>query len=468
MTVNNIQQETIKNIMKNLKKYHKCLCVRPTGFGKTTMAVQVASKYKNIVFLYPRINIGKSAEAQAKQQGINGYFFTYSKLRQMFKNKDAFKKFFKKFNNNNSLVIYDEAHSIGSSSTSEVVEFLMRDFCPKCNYLGITATPDRTDKLDIKWHFFDGIITERYDISDAIEDGIFVKPRYVYTPLDGADLAKLYMKRINQLAVSPGKKQQLKQKVSNIIRPDKMSISNLPEIIASNMVDISNDDNYYKFIVFFSSFKDIHAKKKYISDAFKSAFPECDINIIIVSSETVEFRKNLAVVDSLSYRKNTVDLIFNIDMLTFGYHVEDITGVLMFRSTISNIVYNQQIGRVLSVMQKTKTIVFDFVENLHNSISALFDIEKDTNDIDVDTISPIIKMIAFDDDILELNTIIKDILDIERLVHSAITEEYEDEVVDAYNAQLVDSDYCIAKLNLHSLDDFKKILDRKGVLYYGD
>lgn len=52
----------------------------------------------------------------------------------------------------------DEAHFIGAAATSKVILALM-EMCPKASFLGITATPNRTDKLDIKWHFFNGITT---------------------------------------------------------------------------------------------------------------------------------------------------------------------------------------------------------------------------------------------------------------------------------------------------------------------
>ena len=41
-------------------------------------------------------------------------------------------------------------------------------------------------------------------------------------------------------------------------------------------------------------------------------------------------------------------LLYCIDMLNEGVHVDDIDGVILLRSTVSPIIYMQQIGRCLS------------------------------------------------------------------------------------------------------------------------
>ena len=48
-----------------------------------------------------------------------------------------------------------------------------------------------------------------------------------------------------------------------------------------------------------------------------------------------------------------------------GYHVSDLTGILMYRSTYSNIIYSQQLGRALSTGDAVPKVVFDIVDNIH-------------------------------------------------------------------------------------------------------
>ena len=66
-------------------------------------------------------------------------------------------------------------------------------------------------------------------------------------------------------------------------------------------------------------------------------------------------------------------LLFCIDMLNEGVHVEGISGVILFRPTISPIVYKQQIGRALTAGDNTIPLILDVVNNFEGltSISGL-------------------------------------------------------------------------------------------------
>ena len=60
----------------------------------------------------------------------------------------------------------------------------------------------------------------------------------------------------------------------------------------------------------------------------------------------------------------TIDLIFSINMLNVGYHVDSITGLVFKRWTASNQIYYQQLGRCLSSASDIIPVVFDFVNAL--------------------------------------------------------------------------------------------------------
>jgi hypothetical protein len=62
-------------------------------------------------------------------------------------------------------------------------------------------------------------------------------------------------------------------------------------------------------------------------------------------------------------------LLFCIDMLNEGVHVDDIAGVILFRPTVSPIVYKQQIGRALSAGRDGSAVILDIVDNVSNLYS---------------------------------------------------------------------------------------------------
>lgn len=59
-----------------------------------------------------------------------------------------------------------------------------------------------------------------------------------------------------------------------------------------------------------------------------------------------------------------IDLIFSINMLNVGYHVDNITGLIFKRWTASNQIYYQQLGRCLSSVSPYIPVVFDFVKSI--------------------------------------------------------------------------------------------------------
>jgi len=61
--------------------------------------------------------------------------------------------------------------------------------------------------------------------------------------------------------------------------------------------------------------------------------------------------------------KDTVHLLFAIDMLNEGLHIADVGAVILLRPTESPIIFYQQIGRCLQVDVEHTPIIFDFVNN---------------------------------------------------------------------------------------------------------
>ena len=63
-----------------------------------------------------------------------------------------------------------------------------------------------------------------------------------------------------------------------------------------------------------------------------------------------------------------VKLLFAVDMLNEGLHINGLDGVVMLRDTNSNIIFLQQLGRALSVSddRTTQPWVFDFVNNIES------------------------------------------------------------------------------------------------------
>lgn len=140
---------------------------------------------------------------------------------------------------------------------------------------------------------------------------------------------------------------------------------------------------------------------------FRSAFGRYGYTIrtTIISSTSNEERNNVNLIDYsegigrkeipedkldkvVVNQPMVIDLIFSINMLNVGYHVNDITGLVLRRWTGSNTIYFQQMGRCLSVDSPNIPVVFDFVNDISNKGISMplysFDKQKKAETINAD------------------------------------------------------------------------------------
>lgn len=386
VTKDEIRKQTFISLNNLLEEYGEGVIIRPTGFGKTYLLTDLIAmpQYKNILYLYPVEVIKKTVVNRYVDNNFSDYdeetketlkamenlegvtLMTYAKLIRL-EEQDF-------INMNYDLIICDECHRLGGTKTKYAISRL-KEHNPKAHFVGATATPNRGDSFDVVDEFYDNHCVFEYTYHDAFQDGILQKPYYCYCSYDAETDLK-------EAALTAGEDFE-NIKVWEVIKKGLIEISkiyNMPNIIREICIQYAqnegHDQGYYKFIVFSSSIDDLNTKKDIVKGWFKEAFPGSHINELIVSSETDEYTNNVNKLDTLTFRENTIDLIFCIDMLNMGYHVNDMTGLLMYRCTSSDIIYIQQLGRALSSGNENSCIVFDVVDNLHRK--ALFDFSEDS------------------------------------------------------------------------------------------
>lgn len=370
--IERLRQETYEEAMKLLaKKPHKCAIIRPTGFGKTGILTKIikSGKYKHILYLYPAEVVRSTVfdfyygkrYRQLKNSSIPGVtFMTYMALTNL---SDSDIKKLK----GTDLIICDECHRLGATETLQGMKDLQTAF-PRAHLVGATATPERMDMIDEIAIFFDDICTSKYTLHDAFQDKILKVPYYAFCAYGETDvdilatLDKDEMLRTESLDESGREfaKELIKGRLIEIAK-----LSNMDVTIKHVLKFTKTDTSYQKYIVFFSNFSRMRKDKANVKKWFADAFPKHTINEIIISSETTEYAKNVNKLSSLTTKNKHIDLIYTCEMLNMGYHVSDLTGIIMYRSTYSNTIYSQQLGRVLSSGDTVPKIVLDVVDNLH-------------------------------------------------------------------------------------------------------
>lgn len=370
--LNEVQSSTIAAVFHRLATPDgDAIVIRPTGFGKTHTINRIARIEKNgkrifqkVLYVYP----GEVIKSQIMEQyGEDSHveFLTYtffSLVKDGLSTKEA-QRNFKLAHGEVDLIILDEAHKAGAENALKGLKGLFKMY-PSAKKIAITATYNRSDGVDVCTELFHkNSFIHPYTLKDAINDGIMEKLHYVTISFSYLEKAGKIIKAIEENANIDD---AVRKEVEQIKRDFFLNSEciNMHQLIRKNVNRVyGNTPEYLKFVVFFSRIEDIYAKKDEVEAWFRLAYPGYKVSSLIVASDTVENRNNVNMLQSMRHRKNNIDLIFNVNMVTLGYHVDDITGAIMMRHTKSETVYQQQLGRCMSVTKMKSPIIFDMVDN---------------------------------------------------------------------------------------------------------
>jgi superfamily II DNA or RNA helicase len=376
------QKKTLIDALRLLEDKNKCMVSRCTGFGKTYIAVELINYFKNVLYVYPAKIIKATVEERYNEIDLETSevkelltdkcdMITYNKISRMSISETkeiSHKKY--------DLIIFDECHKMGGNKCMINIMRILNNCKKYTKYIGLTATPIRTDGIDISSIFFNNTNVYPYNLIDAINDGIIQMPNYVYCKYD-AKLPQKFkdtMLNINNKYTNKDDTRYgvIKRKIFEIMSLDQIKMS---DVIGEYCTKYVPDTNCMKFLVFFSSIKQMDEDFDDVISWFQDAFTDHSVEILRISSKNKEESEDVAErLNKLTVKDKTIYLIGSIDMLNLGYHVEK-TGIVMYRGTSSNIIYSQQFGRTLSAGESTPELVFDVVDNIHRK--AIYELRPD-------------------------------------------------------------------------------------------
>ena len=341
--------------------------LRATGTGKTFIALQLAydNPNKKIVYVVPsngiieHINqiIEDNPNLDLERDFPNLELRTYQSFISLSEEEIA--------DIDCDLLILDEFHHIGAPVWGARIHKLIETH-PEIQVLGMSAysvrdrgTSYERDMADPDGdELFSGKVVSRYDLCDAMIDGILPKPVYksAYTNLIG--LESQLEEKVKKLEAST-KEYQEYMAILNSVKKRIQEAPSIPNILKKSL---KPDGKYIYFCPPCSEegTNDIETIKKQAIEWFKEFVSEEDIVIYTSTSEMgEEGRKNR----NAFYNDTTLDgesadgkfrIMFAINQYNEGVHAPNIDGVIMGRGTTSDIVYFEQLGRGLSVRGNTK------------------------------------------------------------------------------------------------------------------
>lgn len=350
-----IPQKIVPNTMQtialsNIQKLrdtgkNKALLISATGTGKTFLSafdVQQV-KPKKFLFIVHRTNIALKAKESFEQ--IIGHDVTYGMFSgatkdidkdYLFSTVQTFSKTenLEKFSQDHfDYIVIDETHRANASSYAKMMEYFKPKFL-----LGMTATPERTDGLDV-FSLFDYNIAYEIRLHQALEENMLV-PFHYYGVADIEIDGELLDEKatINQLSSN--------ERVDKIIEKAKF---------------FGCDNGRVKGLIFCSR-KEVCYE---LSDAFNSR----GFKTIALTSEDNE-NSRASAIDLLEAEndENQLDYIFTVDIFNEGIDIPKVNQIIMLRPTESAIIFIQQLGRGLRKAEdKSYLTVIDFIGNYKNN-----------------------------------------------------------------------------------------------------
>lgn len=350
-------QAAYESALAMLQSCGKAAIVHPTGTGKSFIGFQLCEQMRGerVCWLSPSEYIFQTQlENWHRAGGLtpdNVCFFTYARLSQM---SDAELAAIEP-----TYVVLDEFHRCGAEMWGEGVRRLLRLFS-QARLLGLSATAIRylDNQRNMADELFDGNVASEMTLGEAIVRGILTPPKYVLSLFCcQRDLLK-YEQRVRHTrsrAVRDAATVYLEELRRTLQRAD-----GLDEIFRKHMTE-----RHGKYIVFCANYTHMQEMMRH-----REWFAGVDTEPRVYSVYTGDASASAAF---QAFREDGVAdhlrLLYCIDALNEGIHLDDISGVILLRPTVSPIVYKQQIGRALSASQRRNAVIFDIVLNIENLYS---------------------------------------------------------------------------------------------------
>ena len=340
-----------------MQRSGKAAVIHPTGTGKSFLAFQLCEEHpkQTVCWLSPSEYIFQTQQENWRKAGgslcSHIRFYTYARLMLM---EEAELKEIEP-----DYIVLDEFHRCGAKMWGQGVARLLALF-PEVPLLGLSATNIRylDNQRDMADELFDGQIASKMTLGEAIVQGILHPPKYVLSVFSYQKNLQQYEARIctaRSKAVRAAAEKELEA-----LRRALEQAEGMEQMFEKHMTERTG--KYLVFCADYDHMQEMIAKvPKWFGRIDKEPHVYC------VYSEEPGTSKEFA--DFKADASEHLKLLFCIDMLNEGIHVEEVSGVILLRPTVSPIIYKQQIGRALSAGKNRHAIIFDVVLNIENLYS---------------------------------------------------------------------------------------------------
>jgi superfamily II DNA or RNA helicase/HKD family nuclease len=329
-------------VEREVHQRHRNLVVAATGTGKTVIA---ALDYKrmpdrpSLLFVAHRKEILEQSLRTYREVLADGSFGELyvggdrpDRWRHVFASVQSLNAFnvTKLRADHFAVVVVDEFHHAEAVTYQRLLEHLEPG-----ELLGLTATPERADGIDVR-SFFDGITAAELRLWDALEADLLC-PFHYFGVSDATDLSSIDWRR-GEYDVAA---------LERVYTADDVRVRIILRELRSKIPDLSR----MRALGFCVSVS--HAE--YMAERFR----EAGIPSFAVSAATSRDDRARAL---RQLRDRDVNVLFAVDLFNEGLDIPDVDTLLLLRPTQSATVFLQQLGRGLRrTPDKPVLTVLDFI-----------------------------------------------------------------------------------------------------------
>ena len=335
---------TYEKVKSTLACSDKVLITQATSTGKSFITMKLMQEdYKDYKKLYvvPKIAIKDNLTLYPEWVEHNVDFITYAKLtrvdiEEIISSYDVF--------------IFDEVHHAGARLWRKPVESILLSgkVC-----IGLTATPLRTDGIDIGKLLFEGYVVAGPDVATAINEHIWSDFKYVLTVNKIRERLEAAKKKVEDLPASVDTL-NIKTESAGYALTDASSYT------VRNIVEANNNTVYPKWLVFCSSISQMNEIDDDINDWFQYDRPT-----ILKVDSTMSKSDISKIIYKFNVYTNTKPIVLvSVNILSEGMHLSGVTGMILLRHTESLPMFLQMIGRVMTTNNNIVPVIVDVADNL--------------------------------------------------------------------------------------------------------
>ena len=180
-------------------------------------------------------------------------------------------------------------------------------------------------------------------------------------------------------AIELTKDENRRQKLLEKFEKLNAIINNAPGL--SDIIEQAMTKKNGKYIVFCTDRQEMFDKMSHVNEIFGQVNKNINVDYVISNDDEQgkTQRENRKTIEEFEARKNgdALNLLFCVDMLNEGRHIEGIDGEVQFRPTDSSILYKQTNRRVLSADRSAgETVIIDVVNNWLRQIDTFNELEQ--------------------------------------------------------------------------------------------